>query len=393
MGRGRPARLPRVRPDVQARPGHSRAGRPARRSAPHWTPSSLDVGTAVGTEQAVVVLPLHPLRLAWIAAHHGIVDEWCDAAAAARRLGQARDLVVDEDAVRSSAADERPLRHGRTRQPRPSSTSTNSPTGRRFCSTPRPTNHEAIASSDLRRLGLHRESTAITSPPHMVASRLQDFRRSHPVHDRSGSPHSTPATARYSARQSSPCHNHRVDREEVAIRVPPRVEVAAYGTGEGSPHRSHASRASARAPARPGARSSAAISRHHWVWPCARPRHLLDDARSNHVALVQDVAVSRRPRRARGGLQHGSPRSTTSSPRRSRTRVESQRQATWVTSPALTSTADARRPRRCRGPQVPPVGAGAHCSSDWMAHRALASPSSRMASTPSACFTNCPTGS
>jgi hypothetical protein len=57
------------------------------------------VGTTTDEVQGLVLLPTHPLRLAWIAAHEQLIRGWADEAARAGRSASARASLIDFDLV------------------------------------------------------------------------------------------------------------------------------------------------------------------------------------------------------------------------------------------------------------------------------------------------------
>lgn len=249
---------------------------------------AVDVGTAIGVDQALVVLPIHPLRIAWIAAHHGIVEAWCTDLL---ELGgaRARSLVVDEALFARVQPTNLPF-FAVGRDNTPFVYFDELAFGSALLLDPNATNHEASASIIYGALGMQRESTATSSAASMVSSRLQDFRRSHPEADSLRIASLNPGDGEVLGLAVEPLLVHSTDADEVASVAPPRVEVVAYGRDSGfaSPLARLASLQRELQQAQVPGRQSHLAPR---VGLAMRtPKHLVADARSHHVSLIQDVA-------------------------------------------------------------------------------------------------------
>lgn len=297
----------------------------------------LEVGTASGTERAVVVLPIHPLRIAWIAAHHGVVADWC---IELLKLGgpKARSLAVDEALFSRVQPTNLPfIAVGRAAEPYVYFDELAH--GCAVLLDPAATNPEAIASTVYSALGSHRESTATTSASGMVARRLTDFRRSHPEATSLRIAALNPGDGEILGLGVESVIATDPDTKEIAETAPPRVEVTAYGRGAGysTPlaRLAYLQRKLQLAQV-PGRRSHLAPPLGLAMRP---PSALLDDALPTHVALVQDVATHA----VQEARTEGSSRQTAFQDLLTpaiTTRVESAGKPTWVTSPALSSTTD-----------------------------------------------------
>ena len=299
---------------------------------------SLEVGTSVGTERAVVVPAVHPLRVGWIAAHHGVVESWCTDLIA---LGSAnaRRLVVDEElfarvqpanlpfAALDSAGDALVYFDEVA-------------FGSAVFLEPGLMAPEAVASAIYRALDLPRESAALTSASEMVSSRLKDFRRTHPESEALRIAVINPGDGEVIGLAVESLLELRTQGDEVASAAPPRVEVVGYGRRAGFasplPRLAELQRTLQLAQV-PGQQS-------HLAPPLGlairEPEALVESQHANHVGLIQDIAVLQ----LSTAVEEGSDRFTgfhdLLTPMIT-TRVDFDGRPGWVTSPALSSTPDA----------------------------------------------------
>ncbi|WP_193661176.1 ATP-binding protein [Nocardioides kribbensis] len=299
---------------------------------------SLEVGTSVGIERAVVVPAVHPLRVGWIAAHHGIVEAWCTDLIA---LGsaKARRLVVDDDLFARVQPANLPF------------TALNSAGnalvyfdevafGSAVLLEPGLGAPEAVASAIYRALGLPRESAALTSASAMVSSRLKDFRRTHPESEALRIAVMNPGDGEVVGLAVESLLEVRTESDEVASAAPPRVEVVGYGRRAGFasplPRLAELQRTLQLAQV-PGQQS-------HLAPPLGiairEPEALVESEHANHVALIQDIAELQLSK----AVEEGSDRFTSFHDLLTpviTTRVDRDGKPGWVTSPALSSTPDA----------------------------------------------------
>ena len=249
---------------------------------------SLEVGTAVGPEHAVVVLPLHPLRIAWVAAHFGVVDEWCEGLL---DLGgaKARRLAVDEELFARVQPANIPFA-GLNAQGDVLVYFDEAAFGSAVLLDPRLTAPEAVASAVYGALDLPRESTALSAAAAMVASRLVDYRRSHPEGDAVRITALNPGDGEALGLAVESILDVSNDDNEIASVAPPRVEVVAYGRNAGFssplPRLAQLQRTLQIAQV-PGQQSHLAPP----LGIAMRPLEALtDDGRASHVAIIQDMA-------------------------------------------------------------------------------------------------------
>jgi len=299
---------------------------------------SLEAGTSLGTECAVVVLPVHPLRVGWIATHYGVVESWC---ADLIGLGgaKARRLVVDLEMF------------GRVQPANLPFAGLNAggealvyfdevAFGSAVLFEPGLTAPEVVASAIYGALDLPRESAALTSATAMVSSRLRDFRRSHPEGDALRIAVMNPGDGEVVGLAVESLIDASTESEEVASTAPPRMEVVAYGRHAGFatplPRLAELQQTLQLAQV-PGQQS-------HLAPPLGiamrAPEALVADERANHVALIQDIAVLK----LRRAVEAGSDRFTAFHDLLTpviTTRVDVDGKPGWVTSPALSSTPDA----------------------------------------------------
>jgi DNA phosphorothioation-dependent restriction protein DptH len=299
---------------------------------------SLEAGTALGTECAVVVLPVHPLRVGWIATHHGVVESWC---ADLIGLGgaKARRLMVDLEMF------------GRVQPANLPFTGLNAgghalvyfdevAFGSAVLFEPGLTAPEVVASAIYGALDLPRESAALTSATAMVSRRLRDFRRSHPEGEALRIAVMNPGDGEVVGLAVESLIDASTESGEVASTAPPRMEVVAYGRHAGFatplPRLAELQQTLQLAQV-PGQQS-------HLAPPLGiamrAPEALVADERANHVALIQDIAVLTLCR----AVEEGSNRFTAFHDLLTpviTTRVNVDGKPGWVSSPALSSTPDA----------------------------------------------------
>ncbi|MFD2028418.1 helicase HerA domain-containing protein [Promicromonospora aerolata] len=299
---------------------------------------ALKVGTSLRSERAVVVLPIQPLRVAWIATHFGVVESWC---ADLIDLGgaKARRLVVDEDLFARVQPANLPftaLNAGREALVYFDEVAF----GSAVFLEPGLTEPEAVASTVYGALDLPRESAALTSAAAMVSSRLRDFRRSHPEGEALRIAVMNPGDGEVVGLAVESLLNVSTESEEVASTTPPRAEVVAYGRNAGfaSPlPRLTELQQTLQLAQVPGQQS-------HLTPPLGiamrTPDALVEDERANHISLIQDITALDLSQ----AVEEGSDRSTAFydllTPAIT-TRVDVGGKPGWVTSPALSSTQDA----------------------------------------------------
>lgn len=298
----------------------------------------IDVGTATGLERALLVLPIHPLRIAWIAAHHGIVEDWC---AELVELGsaRARQLVVDESLFGRVQPTNLPFFAVGT-DSSPFVYFDELAFGSAILLNPRSTNHEASASTVYGALGMARESSATSSAASMVASRIQDFRRSHPEADALRLASLNPGDGEVLGLAVEPLLTQQQGGDDVASVAPPRVEIVAYGRDSGfaSPLPRLATRQRELQQAQVPGRQSHLAPRLGLAMRA--PQHLVADPRSHHLSLIQDIGTQE----VVDARDEGTGRLATFQDLLTpaiTTRVETAGKPSWVTSAALGSTADA----------------------------------------------------
>lgn len=299
---------------------------------------SVEVGTAIGAESAVVILPLHPIRVGWIAAHYGVIEGWCEDLL---QLGssKARRLVCDDTLLARVQPTNLPFSCLG-----PDNTAfiyfDELAFGSALLLGARAANPEAVASKVYGALGLHRESTAILSASAMVSSRLDDFRITHPEANALRIAALNPGDGEILGRAVEHLVSTNATDDAIASVSPPRVEVVAYGRDSGfaSPlQRLAALQRELQQAQVPGRQSHLAPPLGLAMRP---PASLVNDARSHHVALIQDVAVETIDR----ARDEGTSRQTTFHDLLTpaiTTRITVLGKPSWVTSPALASTADA----------------------------------------------------
>ncbi|WP_151084524.1 helicase HerA domain-containing protein [Nocardioides cynanchi] len=299
---------------------------------------SLEVGTSVGTERAVVVLPIHPLRLGWIAAHYGVVETWCTDLVS---LGgaKARRLVVDEALFARVRPTNLPFA-GPNADGKVLVYFDEVAFGSAVLLEPNLAAPEAVASVVYAALDMPRESKALDSVAQMVSSRLRDFRQSHPEVQALRLAAMNPGDGEVLGLAVESLVDVAAAADEVASAAPPRVEVVAYGrhAGFAAPLPRLAQLQHTLQLAQVPGRQS------HLAPPLGlamrEPGALVTDDRAAHVALIQDVATLE----LAPAVDEGSDRFTAFHDLLTpviTTRVAVDGKPGWLASPALASTPEA----------------------------------------------------
>ncbi|TNC16605.1 ATP-binding protein [Georgenia sp. 311] len=298
---------------------------------------NVSVGTASGVEHAVVVLPVHPLRMGWIAAHSQVIDTWCDDLLSLQGA-KARRLVVDADLLTRVQPTNMPF------------TATDLE-GRLFVYfdelsygsalllEPRLHQPEVVAAAVHGALNLPRESTDMTSAATMVSARIRDFLRSHPEVSSLHVSALNPGDGEILGRAIEEIVQLPVNGEGSEHDGPARMEVIAYGRNAGfaSPLPRLTDLQNELQTVQISTRQS------HLAPPLGvatrAPAALTAEARATHLALLQDLAVQSitvgdHPPTKRLTAFHDllTPVITT--------RSSDGGRPLWVTSPALTSATD-----------------------------------------------------
>ncbi|MBO0898943.1 ATP-binding protein [Cellulomonas sp. zg-ZUI199] len=297
---------------------------------------SLEVGTAARPELAVVVLPIHPLRVAWIATHFGVADSWCQEL-----------LAVGGAKVRRSAVDaELFARVQPANLPFTGLAATGDVLvyfdevafGSAVLLAPSVAAPEAVASAVYGALDVPRRSTALTAAAAMVSSRLDDFRRSHPEARALRIALMNPGDGEIAGLAVESLLAPATTAEDVTPDAP-RVEVVAYGRDAGFasplPRLTDLQRTLQLAQA-PGSRSHLAPPLGIAVRP---PDALVRDDRASHIAIIQDVAGLGMTGTLTAGTDRFAAFHDLLTP--VITTRDHEGKAAWVSAPALLSTPDA----------------------------------------------------
>lgn len=250
---------------------------------------SIEIDTAIGRRTGMVVLPTHPIRLAWIANHYALTMNWC----------------MELERFNSSARRKREIDHDLFDRVFPANLPFSTlgvdddvyfyfdevSFGSGLYLHPSEESPELVAAEMAAVMGIPRESPTITSTSKMVHSRLKAYRVSHPESVGMRISLMNPGDGEIMGNAIRSLVHLEDQTDTFAEIGPPRIEVVSYGRNAGF------------AMPLPGL---AELQKSLQAEPMtANPNHLVpqlglvmreadslfSDRRSSHLSAIQDVAV------------------------------------------------------------------------------------------------------
>lgn len=251
---------------------------------------SIKVGTAAGEVQGIVLLPTHPLRLAWVAAHDELLRGWAGEVTEASDSKARRSSLVDHSLASRLSPANMPftvIDRGGT----PFAYSEELTHGAALYLRPVEVEPQASSEAICAAIDVLRDNAGMSAVGRALSDRIQGYRTSHPgigaLRLMAINPGSGALLQRALSDIALP--QDAAESNAVAPDAPPRLEVIAY-----SDHLSYTDPvADLRRLQLAVASSEAGRTANHLVPPMSLAArdldHIVRDGEGHHIAVIQDL--------------------------------------------------------------------------------------------------------